>query len=300
MTLRLLSLMSWLQLPLRPFAPVIHWASRHIRWGEHRGGMFVAVTGDDADGTPVDRSWHLIAEGDDGPFVPAMAAAAIIGKVLSGMPPAPGARAATNELVLDDFAPYFARRAIHNGTATRSPAARPLYVRFFNDAWEQLPELIRGMHDGPGVARGLAEVERGRNPLAWLAGAIVGFPKAGKDVPVEVRFSETDGRETWLRRFAGKPFQSVQFEGRGRSAGLISERFGAVTIGLAMVIDGDVLRLVVRRWSFLGIPLPLWLGPRGDNHERVEDGRFRFHVEIRLPVVGLVVRYRGWLVRDAS
>ncbi|HXJ92673.1 MAG TPA: DUF4166 domain-containing protein, partial [Terriglobia bacterium] len=104
----------------------------------------------------------------------------------------------------------------------------------------------------------------------------------------------------FARHFAGKPFQSVQYEGRGRSAGLISERFGLATIGLAMVIDGDVLRLIVRRWSFLGIPLPSWLGPRGDNHERIVDGRFRFHVEIRFPFVGLVARYRGWLVRNAS
>lgn len=296
-THRLLSVVSWLRFPLRPLAPVIHWVSRHLRWGEHRGGMFVAVTGDDERGQAVERSWHLVAQGDDGPFVPAMAAAAIIGKVLDGVPPLPGARAATNALALSDFVPFFARRAIRTGTATR--LAGPLYVRFFNDTWEQLPELIRGMHDGPGSARGLAVVERGRNPLAWLAGAIVGFPKAGKDIPVDVHFSEKDGRETWRRRFAGKPFQSLQFEGRGRSAGLISERFGAVTIGLAMVIDGGVLRLVVRRWSFLGIPMPAWLRPSGDNHERVEDGRFRFHVEIRLPFVGLVVRYRGWLVRDA-
>jgi len=28
----------------------------------------------------------------------------------------------------------------------------------------------------------------------------------------------------------------------------------------------------------------------------VQDGRFRFHVEIGLPLLGLIVAYRGWLV----
>ena len=41
--------------------------------------------------------------------------------------------------------------------------------------------------------------------------------------------------------------------------------------------------------------MPRWLMPGGDSFETVEDGRFRFHVEIRLPLAGLVVRYRGWL-----
>jgi hypothetical protein len=36
--------------------------------------------------------------------------------------------------------------------------------------------------------------------------------------------------------------------------------------------------------------------PHVTAYESVEEGRFRFHVEIKLPLVGLVVRYRGWLV----
>ncbi len=58
----------------------------------------------------------------------------------------------------------------------------------------------------------------------------------------------------------------------------------------------DRLRLIVRRWSVFGIPLPLAFAPRGDAYEFAENGRFHFHVEIRLPLAGLVVAYRGWLV----
>jgi hypothetical protein len=283
---------------LGALTPLFHWVALHLRSGAHRGGMFVAVSGDDANGAAIERSWHLVAEGDDGPFIPAMAAALLIDKVLAGAPPAPGARAALGAVTLDDFAPHFARRKIRTGTQTRMPDALPLYRRFFSDAWKDLPEQIRALHDGAARARGRAQVERGTGLLARLAAAIMGFPKAGNDVPVEVAFGRRGGRETWRRTFAGKSFSSVQFEGRGRSEGLLCERFGPLTFALAMAIEGGRLRLMARRWSVLGMPLPLFLAPTGETYEHVEDGRFRFHVEIGFPWTGLIVRYRGWLVPE--
>lgn len=174
----------------------------------------------------------------------------------------------------------------------------PLYRRFLGDGWEQLPPQIRALHDGDGVARGVASVERGSGVLASIAATIMGFPKAGTDVPVEVAFSTANGHETWTRRFGGKPFSSVQSEGRGRWAGLIRERFGPMSIGIAFAIEGERLRLVVRRWSAFGVTLPNFLAPGGDTFESVEDGRFHFHVEIGFRWTGLIVRYAGWLVRD--
>jgi len=67
---------------------------------------------------------------------------------------------------------------------------------------------------------------------------------------------------------------------------------------MALVWDGERLSLILRRWSFLGIPLPMWLCPKSVAHELVESGRFAFHVEIGHPLVGLIVRYRGWLAPD--
>ena len=50
---RFLAALAWLVrlrlLPtLSPIAPLMHFASNHIRWGEHRGGMFVEVDGVDS------------------------------------------------------------------------------------------------------------------------------------------------------------------------------------------------------------------------------------------------------------
>jgi hypothetical protein len=141
-----------------------------------------------------------------------------------------------------------------------------------------------------------AIVDRGRSPLARLIGAIMGFPKAGEDIPVRVDFRHEQGRETWRRDFAGRVFSSTQEEGRGRFEGLVCERFGPLAFGLALVLEGDQMNILVRRWSAFGTPMPFALAPNGEAHESADNGRFNFHVEMRHPLAGLIVRYRGWLV----
>ena len=68
---------------------------------------------------------------------------------------------------------------------------------------------------------------------------------------------------------------------------------------MALVLDEGHMRLIVRRWSVFGIPLPVALAPRGDSYEYAADGRFHFHVEIVHPFAGLIVSYQGWLVPQA-
>jgi hypothetical protein len=149
-------------------------------------------------------------------------------------------------------------------------------------------------------AEGLAKVERGTGLFARLTAWLVGFPQAGDDIPVRVTFTVRDGREIWQRTFADHSFSSVQEQGQGAFARLVGERFGPFRFGLALLVDDGRLRLVVRRWSFLGIPLPRALAPFGDSYEFAQGGRFNFHVEISHPLTGLIVRYRGWLIPGAN
>jgi hypothetical protein len=283
---------------LLPMAPLFHFATNHVRWGEHRGGMFVEINGIDASGSPMRRSWHLLAEGDDGPYIPSMAVEAIVRNALAGAAPQPGARAAVRDLELDTYEKIFASRAIHTGirdNAANNTAS--LYRRMLGDAYDKLSAQIRVMHDVQSVAaaEGRARVQRGSSPLARLAAALAGFPQANSDTPVRVEFSASDGEEIWTRNFGSERFASRQFAGRGRSDGLLCERFGPFTFAMALVADGERLRLVLRRWSVLGFPLPMWLCPRSDSYESVEDGCFNFHVKISHPLAGLIVRYDGWL-----
>jgi hypothetical protein len=281
---------------LSGLAGLMHRATCRLRWGEHRGGMFVEVDGTDQAGGAQRRSWHLVAEEDSGPLIPSMAVAALIGKILEGQELPAGARSAARELELADYERLFAGRAIHAGMRDdTSWAPRPLYARLLGDAWHDLPAEIRTMHESAVAAEGRGSVGRGKSFLARMAAAIIGFPMAAADTPVRVRFETVAGVEKWTRNFGGQTFSSRQFAGRGRSNRLLCERFGPLTFAMALVVDGPRLRLVLRRWKAFGIALPTWLCPRSDSYESVEDGRFRFHVDISHPITGPIVRYRGWL-----
>jgi hypothetical protein len=274
-----------------------------ISWGEHRGGMFVEVEGLDRNEKPIQRAWHLIAEAEDGPMIPSMAAEAIVRACLAGNYPASGARAAAGELTLADYEKLIANREIFTGIRNEGEAEREalIFPRLLGGAFDKLPAAIREMHGARGKfsAAGRATVERGRSPLAALVCAVMGFPEAGEDVPVRVDFTASPEEEVWKRTFAGRVFHSRLRAGDGKFKWLLHENFGPIGAGIALVVDGERLRWITRRWSIFGIPLPLTLAPHGDSYEFEENGRFNFHVEIRQPLIGLIVRYRGWLTPEA-
>jgi hypothetical protein len=277
--------------------PLMLAARRRLRWGAHRGGMVIELRGSDAAGQKRRRRWFMLAEGDTGPLIPAIPAVGLIRRVLAGKAPAAGARAAWQDVSLDDYAPLFAAHGIRTGIRDGGPG--PLYARVLGSAWEDLPPPLRAMHDitGTAVAEGWARVDRGRGMLARLAAAVIGFPAAADRVPVRVEFSLRDGVETWTRQFGTRRFASDQYAGTGAEEGLIWERFGRLRFAMALVSEPSRLSLVLCGWRAFGVPLPLFLAPRGTAFESVEDGQFQFHVEISHPLTGLIVRYRGGLTR---
>jgi hypothetical protein len=287
----LLSSLSWMAKPM-------HFVTNRVRWGEHRGGMFVEVRGRCADGTPCVREWHLLAEGDDGPLIPCMAIAAILGNALAGRSPAPGARTALADVDLSDYESLFSRRTIYSGIRERlRSAGMPLYEAILGDSWPSLPPPIRQLHSVTSTLTfaGRCDVDRGRNPLAWLVAEWIGFPRTGADQRIEVTLSVDGEGERWVRSCGGRSFTSMQGPGKGRAQWLVRERFGPVAVDMALVAQAAGLRYVLRRWTFFGVPLPMWLGPRSTASESIEDGKFKFDVAISHPITGLIVRYRGTL-----
>ena len=207
--LRMLRGLAWLVrlrlLPsLEPLAGLLHWGSRTLVWGEHRGGMFVEIEGEGAMG-PVKRAWHLVAEGDDGPFIPSIGAAIVVQRMSGGLAPKPGARPAAGELGLADYEAVFDTLSIHTGVWDEPPPGAPLYRRMLGDAWDRLAAPIRALHElsGEKVVTGEATVIRGRGPLAWLAGLVMGFPRAGERVPVTVEIHRTARRRTLAAHVRG-------------------------------------------------------------------------------------------------
>jgi hypothetical protein len=284
---------------LTPFSTLFYAVLNRMRFGEHRGGMIVSARGR-ADGRDVVRSWHLLAEGDDGPLIPSMAIEALIRKWLRGERPAPGARSAVRALELEDYEALFARRAIVFGFRDDAGGG-PIYRDILGSAFDALPAPVRALHGETGPRRwsGTASVRRGRGLVARLLCAMVGFPDAAESVPVTVAFTPEPGAERWTRTIGGKNFASVQSVGTGRDRHLLVERFGPAAFSLALVRDGARLLFVPRRWSFLGVPMPRVLLPGGESFETQAGGRFAFDVTVRVPLVGLLVAYRGTLEPEA-
>lgn len=264
------------------------WLQRAMgRIGGERSAMQVTLAGWQSE-TPLRRDWTILAEKGDGPWIPALPALLLAGK-LDALPP--GARPAAGSLSLAEFEPQFARFAI--ATRIEESVPEPLYARIMGADFAPLPAAVRALHrvNGDLAAAGSGEVIRGRNPLARLIGRLVGFPPAGSGIPVTVWMREKGGVETWRRDFGGVAFQS-RLAQRGD---LLTERFGPIRFALALHREGDGLTMHFRRWWLGPLPMPRFLLPRGIAREYEQDGRFHFDVPVALPLIGLLVHYRGWL-----
>lgn len=276
-------------------APLLLPLQRVSRWlSDGRSAMLVRVTGE-VGGAFVERQWTLIASDGDGPEIPTLAAVLLAEAVAAGTI-APGARDAGRLLDLDAFEPLFRTLSIRHAMTERA-LPPPLYARVMEARYEALPETVRNMHRvcADAGASGEATVERGASIAARVVAAMMGFPRAGTH-PLHVSFIERGGVEAWTRTFGDRSFTSHLSERKGR----LVERFGPLRFAFELPSDARGLEMRIVGWSCFGVPLPMALAPRSVAREWQEDGRFHFDVPIALPLVGLVVHYRGWLVMDRN
>lgn len=293
-------LVRWRLIPsLAPFSLLFFHAINLLRWGEHRGGMYVEVRGLSAEQQPMHRSWHLLAEGEDGPYIPCMALQAIVQKVIHHQPPAPGARPATNDLEVTDYDTLFSQRTIYTGVREHSPGQQiqGVFPLLLGNAFKHLPPTVKATHQvqQQQTLAGHANVQRGTGLWANSIATLFGFPKASPDIAVSVQMQQHDGSEAWNRRFGTQRFTSTLAAGTGPLQWLLIERFGPLRFHIALVVSEKRLHWVVRSATFLGLRLPRFLVPGGNSYEYESQGRFHFHVEVCLPLIGLIVRYQGWL-----
>jgi hypothetical protein len=261
--------------------------------GSDRSAMCVEVRGV-AGGQSVLRQWTLIADKGDGPEIPTMAAELIAQKIREGRVP-PGARYAGDCLALADFEPLFGRLAIRQSVTEHRHLS--LYRRILGQRFEILPPVVQQMHDiiGDAGASGTATVVRGSSMLAKLICGLMRFPPAGK-TDLHVAFAERNGVETWTRSFDKHVFSSQL----SQSGAMLVERFGPLRFYFDLETSEAGLQMILRRWSVVGVPLPLRLAPACTGTETADGSVFCFDVAIALPLVGPVVRYAGRLQSNGT
>jgi len=256
-------------------------------FGGDSGGMVVSVLGAEG-GDVAHRRWRLLAEGGDGPFIPATPARALLRKAQSVRP---GAHACIGDLNLAELADAFRDLKI----TTHTERGAPLFERVLGEEWRALPRAVRDLHAGADLAifSGSAQVERGENLVPRLLAALFGFPKAATGVPVRVTIQRTPTGETWTRTFDRARFRSYLSMRRG---GVVTERFGALSFDIALSVEGGALTYPVVRGRAFGVAMPKFLLPVSETREYEQDGAFHFDVALSAPLgLGLMVRYRGVL-----
>ncbi|MEW6642337.1 MAG: DUF4166 domain-containing protein [Pseudomonadota bacterium] len=279
----------WLTRPERLLPLLLRLQRLTAALGSDRSAMSVRVFGLRQD-QRCERRWTLLARDGCGPEIPGLAVPILLRRLRDGAL-APGARDAGALLTPADFTPAFAAMPVRHAI-TEHALPPPLYARVMGAAFDTLPPRVRAMHDvlRDHGASGRAVVTRGRGLAARMIARLFGFPPEGEH-DVHVSFDERDGVETWTRHFSGHTFRS-RLSQRGA---LLVEAFGPLRFGFTLPGNGEGLTMQMRRWWLGPLPMPLALAPRSVAREWQADDRFQFDVPIALPLIGLVVHYRGWL-----
>lgn len=171
--------------------------------------------------------------------------------------------------------------------------APSLYRRILGERFDSLPEVLRRFHDTKrgGRAHGTLQVERTGGWLSNTVASWLGLPEAGKNVTTVVEVKVEGDRERWVRHFAGRRLETVQW----MQGGLLMESFGATTFSSLLSIDGSCLRFELQRAWFAGISVPRGLAPFVDGRVDAGDGGWRVAVRVGAPLVGELVCYEGWV-----
>jgi hypothetical protein len=160
------------------------------------------------------------------------------------------------------------------------------------DSFDNLPETLRRIHDGqPKALLGRCVVERGNHWLVkWLA-PMASLPPSSSDTVLSVNILVAEQGETWIRTFGTHRMESRLWA----QGALLAEQLGATTLVFNLLAVHGRIEWRVVGARFLGVPLPLSWFAGASATEAIIGDRYTFEVCATLPLVGLLVRYRGWL-----
>lgn len=163
--------------------------------------------------------------------------------------------------------------------------------------WSQLAPPVQRMH-GEGAwlqARGSAQVEGDRRMAARLLRRMLSLPEPGADQSIALTIERDGAREVWTRRFARGRMRSTLHYGDGAT---LREQLGPVSLHFRLRRDGEAIDWQLLRVTLLGLPVPRALCGNVLSRSGARDGRYAFEIDMRLPLAGRLIAYRGWLEID--
>jgi hypothetical protein len=168
-----------------------------------------------------------------------------------------------------------------------------LFPALLGPDWSGLSEPVRQMHGDSGCLRacGEAEIEGAMNLPARILRRMLALPAPGTRRPVEFTVERNGMREIWTRDFEGARMRSVL----DRAGDLLRERLGPMTFRFRLRRSVEAIEWELRSTRFLGLPLPRWMSGHVFSQSGSQHGRYAFKVDVRMPLAGQLVSYRGWL-----
>ncbi len=145
-----------------------------------------------------------------------------------------------------------------------------LYRQLLKDDFDRLPPALRQFHSAPGGGRAVGSVAV-RHASGLLA-RLLGFPRAGDNLPMRLEVVASETQEIWIRRFGDVVRRSKQRLERD----LLLETFGPVRLLFRVLADDRGMRFESQRASLWVLPLPL----RVSATERGGDRSWEFEVNI--------------------
>jgi hypothetical protein len=171
---------------------------------------------------------------------------------------------------------------------------KPLFSLLLGNSFDELPVEIRKVHDGGDkLLVGRCDVLRGEGFWSRLLASATSLPPAGLDQEISVTIVSTPRGERWIRSFGRKRMSSTL----AIEQGLLVENLGPVTFtfNLQYCRASQEIEWALCKVKVLQVPVPVSWFSAVAARESHRDGRYRFDVTAALPVVGLLVQYRGWL-----
>jgi hypothetical protein len=171
-----------------------------------------------------------------------------------------------------------------------------LFRELLGDALDRVPAPIRALHEAnlPRRFEGRAQVRAAQGLLARGLARLVGLPGRDLDAPVAVTIERDGDGEIWTRHFPPRPMRSRLWQ----RDGVLHERLGPVLLRFRLEADATGLTWHPLSASSAGAPAPAALLRGIRARESLREGRYGFDVGARLPGLGHVVAYEGWLDVD--
>ncbi len=141
------------------------------------------------------------------------------------------------------------------------------------------------------AARGTFRVVRAGGWLRNALASLLGLPRPGSDVPIQLHVTVEGERERWVRDFGGHRVVTVQWA----HGDVLMESSGWTSLAAELVIDGSRLRYVFRRAWFAGIPIRADCLLRSRALWRPAETGWSVLVRLSLPMLGELIRYEGWI-----